>query len=353
MEKSHHVFVAMSGGVDSAVTAFLLKSAGRHCTGVTMRLCGVTCGNASGDAQDSVRDAKAVAESLGMDFFVYDFTEAFGEHVIAPFVSAYEQGGTPNPCIYCNAHLKFGKLLDAALDAGGTHIATGHYARVAFENGRYVLKKALDETKDQSYVLYTLTQEQLAHTLFPLGNLTKEEVRRIAAEQGFVNAHKQESQDICFIPDGDYASFIRFFSGRIYPPGDFVDKNGNKLGAHKGIIHYTVGQRKGLGLALPEPHYVCEKDAVHNRVVLCTAKELLSETLIAKDFNWVSVAPPSEPVRATVRTRYHQKEQPATLTVLTDGRVHIRFDNPSPAAAPGQAAVAYDGETVLGGGTIV
>lgn len=342
-----HVFVAMSGGVDSAVTAFLLKSAGYRCTGATMQLCGVTCGS-----EENVRDAKLIAESLGMDFFVFDYTEAFREQVILPFVSTYEQGGTPNPCIRCNANLKFGRLLAEARKAGASYIATGHYARVAFENGRYVLKKAADEAKDQSYVLYTLTQEQLACTLFPLGGLKKEETRRIAAEQGFANAKKAESQDICFIPDGDYASFIRDFSGRTYPLGDFVDKSGKKLGTHKGIIHYTVGQRKGLGLALPEPHYVCEKDVENNRVVLCTAKELPAAELIAKDFNWVSIAPPREPVRATVRTRYHQKEQPAVLTVLEDGRVHIRFDQPSPAAAPGQAAVAYDGENVLGGGTI-
>ena len=342
-----HVYAAMSGGVDSAVCAHLLLQKGYSCTGATMRLCGVQCAS-----EDNVRDAKAVADRLGIPFVAFDMTDAFERDVITPFVRVYENGGTPNPCINCNAHLKFGALLNKALEAGASHIATGHYARIGFENGRYVLKKAKDEAKDQSYVLYTLTQEQLAHVLFPLGELTKDEVRAIAREQGFVSANKPESQDICFIPDGDYAAFIERFSGKTYPNGEFVNLQGTVLGTHCGIIRYTVGQRKGLGLALPEPHYVCKKDTANNRVVLCTKQELPTKELVAKNFNWISVSCPDAPIRATVRTRYHQKEQPATLSVLEDGRVRVVLDDPQTAAAPGQAVVAYDGEYVLGGGEI-
>ncbi|MBQ3154395.1 MAG: tRNA 2-thiouridine(34) synthase MnmA [Clostridia bacterium] len=343
----NHVYAAMSGGVDSAVCAHLLLQQGYQCTGATMRLCGVQCAG-----EDNVRDAKAVADRLGIPFVSFDMTDAFERDVIAPFVRVYENGGTPNPCINCNAHLKFGALLFEAQKAGASHIATGHYARVGFENGRYVLKKAADASKDQSYVLYTLTQEQLAHVLFPLGELTKDEVRAIAREQGFVSANKPESQDICFIPDGDYASFIERFSGKTYPEGEFVDLQGNVLGRHGGIIRYTVGQRRGLGLALPEPYYVCKKDTDANRVVLCTKKELPTTELVANNFNWISIYCPDAPIRATVRTRYHQKEQPATLYVLEDGRVRVVLDDPQTAAAPGQAVVAYDGEYVLGGGEI-
>ncbi len=337
----------MSGGVDSAVCAHLLLQKGYACTGATMRLCEGSCAS-----DENVRDAKAVADRLGIPFVAFDMADAFERDVIAPFVRVYENGGTPNPCIQCNAHLKFGALLEKALESGASHLATGHYARVGYENGRYVLKKAADEAKDQSYVLYTLTQDQLAHVLFPLGELTKDEVRAIAREQGFASADKPESQDICFIPDGDYASFIERFSGKTYPEGQFVDKAGNVLGVHGGIIRYTVGQRKGLGLALPEPYYVCKKDTETNRVVLCTKQELPTRELIAKDFNWISIPCPDAPVRATVRTRYHQKEQPATLAVLEDGRVRVTLDDPQTAAAPGQAVVAYDGEYVLGGGEI-
>ncbi len=342
-----HVYAAMSGGVDSAVCAYLLLQKGYACTGATMRLCEGSCAS-----DENVRDAKAVADRLGIPFVAFDMTDAFERDVIAPFVRVYENGGTPNPCINCNAHLKFGALLEQALQAGASHIATGHYARVGFENGRYVLKKAADGTKDQSYVLYTLTQEQLSHVLFPLGELTKDEVRAIAREQGFASANKPESQDICFVPDGDYASFIERFSGKTYPEGQFVDLQGNVLGTHGGLIRYTVGQRKGLGLALPEPYYVCKKDTQNNRVVLCTKQELPTKEFVAKAFNWISVPCPDAPIRATVRTRYHQTEQPATLTALEGGRVRVVLDDPRTAAAPGQAVVAYDGEYVLGGGEI-
>ncbi len=330
------VLVAMSGGVDSAVTAFLLKEQGYDCMGVTMSLWG----------SERTADAKAVCDSLGIPFTVLDRREEFSRFVVEPFVKTYVEGNTPNPCILCNRYLKFGALWDAMEELGADYLATGHYARI--EENR--LKKAKDPAKDQSYVLYNLTEEQLARVIFPLGDYTKQEIREIAAAQSFANAKSGDSQDICFIPDGDHAAFIRSRVNTEFPPGDFVNRAGEVMGRHKGIIHYTVGQRKGLGLALPEPHYVCKKDAENNRVVLCTAGELPVEALFVRDFHWIYGSPAS-PVRATVRTRYHQKEMPATLIPLESG-VEIRFDTPAAVSAPGQSAVAYHGDVVLGGGEI-
>ena len=330
------VLVAMSGGVDSAVTAYLLKQEGYDCIGVTMRLWG----------NERTDDAKAICDLLGMPFVELDYREEFAHFVVEPFVETYIEGKTPNPCILCNRYLKFGALWNALEELGADYLATGHYARI--EENR--LKKAKDPAKDQSYVLYNLTTEQLSRVKFPLGDYTKEEVRAIAAEQGFQNAKSGDSQDICFIPDGDYAGFITSRLGDVFPAGEFVDRAGKCMGTHKGIIHYTVGQRKGLGLALPEPHYVCKKDAKNNRVVLCTAGELPVESLFVKDFHWIYGIPVS-PVRATVRTRYHQKEMPATLIPMGEG-VEIRFDIPTAVSAPGQSAVAYAEDTVLGGGEI-
>ena len=341
----------MSGGVDSAVTALLLKEAGHSLEGVTMRL--AKKDNKCSSEKD-ISDARSVAEAIGIPFRVCGFEEEFSACVVEPFMESYERGETPNPCINCNCFLKFGKLLELAEREGKDGVATGHYVRVEFENGRWCLKKASDPTKDQSYVLYRLTQEQLSHVVFPLGGMTKKEVRAIASAHGFVSAERKESQDICFIPDGDYAGYIERATGKTFPAGEFVTRDGTVLGTHRGIIHYTVGQRKGLGLALPEPYYVCEKDARRNRVVLCPASELKTDELTAREFNWISVAPPEvgKSLRATVRTRYHQTEQPATLTVLEDGRVKITFDERTAVCAPGQAAVAYDGENVIGGGVI-
>lgn len=349
---SKNVLVAMSGGVDSSVTAVRLVEDGYACVGATMRLFdkdGV-CGSAS-----EADDARRVAESLGFVHHVFDYTGAFSKEVIDRFVTAYEQGRTPNPCIECNRYMKFAALFDAAREYGCDAIATGHYARVEYDAscGRYKLKKARNLDKDQTYVLYFLTQEQLAHVHFPLGEFeSKAQVREVAEKYGFENAHKRDSQDICFVPNGKYADFIRERTARTYPAGDFVDREGNVLGRHNGIIGYTIGQRKGLGLSLPAPLYVCRKDMEQNAVVLCPETGLYSRRLIAEDFNWVAGETPETPVRATAKTRYSAKEAPVTATVCADGRVEVVFDEPQRAVTVGQAVVLYSGDEVLGGGTI-
>ncbi len=351
------VLIAMSGGVDSSVAAFLMKEQGCDCIGATMKLfhnedIGVKSSRTCCSLED-VEDARSVAFHLGIPYYVFNFSDDFRERVIDRFIAAYERGATPNPCIDCNRYLKFERLYERARILGCDAIVTGHYARIVFENGRWLLKKALDESKDQSYVLYSLTQEQLAHTRLPLGALHKSETRRIAEEQRFYNAGKPDSQDICFVPDGDYAGFIARYTGHGCPTGDFVDESGQVLGRHKGIVHYTVGQRKGLGIAADAPLYVKRIDAQENRVVLSGSDALFSRELTANDFNWIACDTPSRELRATARVRYHQREQAATVTVLPDGRVHLVFDEPQRAITPGQAVVLYDGDTVLGGGTIV
>jgi len=349
--------IAMSGGVDSSVAAYLCKKNGYDCIGATMRLftnsqIGIKT-EKSCCSEDDVDDAKSVAKRLGMAHYVFNFTDEFEKKVIEKFVRSYEEGATPNPCIDCNRYLKFEKLFQRMEELGFDYVVTGHYARIDKENGRFVLKKSADERKDQSYVLYSMTQNQLAHTLFPLGGMTKEETRKIAEENGFVNAKKHDSQDICFVPDGDYASFIELYRDTKYKNGNFVDKNGNVLGTHKGIIRYTIGQRKGLGLSLPEPMYVLKKDIDKNEVVLCSDSELFSSELDVCDVNWIAFDIPPERFSAKVKIRYNQKEQPAKITVSGENTVHIEFETPQRAIAKGQAAVFYDGDTVLGGGTII
>lgn len=362
--------VAMSGGVDSSVAAYLIREAGYETTGATMRLFdNETIGKSSEKtccSLSSIEDACSVANRLGIYFLVYDMREDFRREVIGRFVRAYENGLTPNPCIDCNHYLKFQGLYDLSLrdlegeDAGsqgpdgGLYIATGHYARIEEDpaTGRFKLRKAVDPAKDQSYVLYDLTQEQLSRTLFPLGGLSKSEVRAIAEEQGFVNARKKESQDICFVPDGDYASFICGYTGREYPPGDFVDTEGRVLGRHRGIINYTIGQRKGLGIALGKPAYVQRLDIEGNRVVLGDNDSLFTRELTARDFNWVSIAEPESSIRALARIRYKHREAPAEVVPLGGGRVRVVFDEPQRAITRGQSVVVYDGEYVLGGGII-
>ena len=350
----HSVLVAMSGGVDSSVTAYLLKKQGYRCVGATMLLRGGLCG-ATGPGEDPLRDArdaKAVADRLGIEHRTLDFSRQFEEEVVAEFAHAFERGLTPNPCIECNRRVKFGLLLQHALEAGCDYIATGHYARVVEEGGRFRLRRAADPSKDQTYVLHSLAQEQLARTLLPLGGLHKDEVRRIAAEQGFENAGKPESQDICFIPDGDHVAFLERYRGAAFEPGDILDEEGRVLGRHRGAAAYTIGQRKGLGVALREPVYVCAKDMRANTVTLGPASSLATAWCRVERWNWVAPEP-NGPVRAAVKTQYRQREQPATVVPLPDGSVRVEFDEPQRAVTPGQSAVAYDGEDVVGGGVIV
>lgn len=353
MEK---VIIAMSGGVDSSVAAYLCKKNGYDCIGATMKLfdnedIGKKCEKTCCSLED-VEDARSVAARLDMPYYVFNFTDEFEDKVIRKFINAYETGATPNPCIDCNRYLKFEKLFARMKEIGYDYVVTGHYARIEKDNSRFLLKKGVDDTKDQSYVLYSMTQEQLAHTLFPLGGFTKVQIREIAEENGFVNAHKHDSQDICFVPDGDYAAFIEQYEKKRYKNGNFVDKAGNILGTHKGIIRYTIGQRKGLGLSLPKPMYVCSKNIEDNTVVLCDNDELFSSQLDAEDFNWIAFDNPPETLKAKARIRYNQKEEDAKIFVTGKNTVHIEFDMPQRAIAKGQAVVLYDGDVVLGGGTI-
>jgi len=357
MDKAKKALIAMSGGVDSSAAALLMKKAGFDCIGATMKLHdsgGETYSEKACCTASDAEDARGVCVKLGIPYYVFNFSVDFNKNVIKKFVHSYEIGDTPNPCIECNRHLKFGGLYRKAEELGCEYIVTGHYARVEFDEGlnRWLLKKSLNEAKDQSYVLYFLSQEQLAHTRFPLGEFAeKSEVRRIAEENGLINAAKRESQDICFIPDGDYAAFIRQYRAADYPKGDFTDINGNVLGRHKGVVNYTVGQRKGLGISYSEPLYVLKKCVSDNTVTLGTERELYSDSLIARDFNWI-IQPPSEPIKVMVRTRYHAKEAPATASANPDGTVTVRFAEPQRAISPGQAVVLYTGDIVAGGGTI-
>lgn len=350
------VAVGMSGGVDSSVCAALLKDAGYEVVGVSLKLHeeAPSAEKACGSLSDN-QEAKKVADRMGIEFFLCDKKEAFQHQVIDRFAKSYEQAQTPNPCILCNRYIKFGEMLSYAKSVGADYVATGHYANIEYceKTGRYLLKKAKDLSKDQSYVLYSLTQEQLAHTLFPLGNLEKSQVRALAEEYGFHNAQKKESQDICFVPDGDYAAFIRRYRGVTFPQGDFVDKDGNVLGTHKGIIHYTVGQRKGLGLSFPCPMYVTEKKLCENRVVLGPIDELYQTTLFAKDINLISVPKIEGEMKVHAKIRYNQKEQPATVTQVEEDTLKVTFSEPQKAITKGQAVVLYDGDTVVGGGTIL
>lgn len=348
--------IAMSGGVDSAVAAYLTKAAGDDCIGCTMKLyenedAGIprehTC-----CSLDDVEDARSVAYRLGIPYYVFHFGEEFRTKVIDKFVSSYCRGETPNPCIDCNRYLKFDRLMHRAAVLGCDYVVTGHYARIEYTEGRYRLKKAVDEKKDQSYVLYTLTQEQLAHVRFPLGSMTKTETRRIAAEQGFLNAEKPDSQDICFVPDGDYAKVIAAHTGSTPQPGNFTDSSGNILGTHRGLCRYTIGQRRGLRLSFPEPRYVTALEPETNTVVLGKEQELYAATLKAVDFNWIAGAPPQGPIPCEAKIRYSQKPQPATAMPNEDGSVTVTFQAPQRAITPGQAVVLYDNDTVLGGGTI-
>lgn len=346
--------IAMSGGVDSSVAALLMRRAGYDCLGVTMKLYeGETAGEKTCCTADDAADARSVAARLGMPHYVFNFTEDFDRQVIRRFVGAYEAGDTPNPCIDCNRYLKFSRLWERARALGCDCVATGHYARIERRaDGRWLLKKGLNGDKDQSYVLYALTQEELSRTSFPLGGMSKTEVRALAEENGLLNAHKRDSQDICFVPDGDYGSFIRQYTGRDYPAGDFVDEEGHVLGRHRGMIDYTIGQRRRLGVSGGRKLYVCQKRMEDNTVVLGDDDRLFSRELWARDINLITCDRLAEPIRCRARIRYKHAEQPATVTQTGRDELRVVFDEPQRAVTAGQAVVLYDGDTIIGGGTI-
>ena len=355
-QNGKRVLVAMSGGVDSSVAAWLLKEQGYECIGVTMKLFGnEAVGLDKGHpccTLDDVEDAREVARRMGIPHYVFNFMDDFEEKVIRRFVGAYERGETPNPCIDCNRFLKFDKLHRRAAELGCGHIATGHYAQILDDGaGGFRMTKAADLSRDQSYVLYPIPRAQLAHTLFPLGGLTKTEVREIAEREGFVNARKHDSQDICFVPDGDYLSFMERYTGKTYPEGDIVDQSGRVVGRHRGAAGLTIGQRRGVGVSSSGRIYVCSKCMETNTVTVGPEEALYSVGCIAEDWNWL-ISPPDGPFAALAKTRYRQTEQPVTV-IPEGGRVRLEFTRPQRAVTPGQAAVVYDEEgAVLGGGTI-
>lgn len=354
--ESKKALIAMSGGVDSAVAALLTQAEGFDCMGATMRLYDGGSDDLASTccSLEDVEDARSVAYRLGIPFHVFNFKENFEEQVIQKFIRCYECGLTPNPCIDCNRHLKFDLLLHRARILGCDFVVTGHYARIQLdpETGRYLLYRAADPSKDQSYVLYTLTQEQLAHIRFPLGGLSKPQVRQIAEEKGFLNAKKRDSQDICFVPDGNYVAFMERHTGKTYQPGDYLDLSGNVVGRHKGAVSYTLGQRKGLGLAMGAPVYVCDKNMEANTVTVGPNEALFRRSLIAQDLNWFPFPELTGPITVTAKARYNQPPQRAVIYPGDNGTVRVVFDQPQRALTPGQAVVFYDGDLVIGGGTI-
>jgi len=356
------VIVGMSGGVDSSMAAALLKEQGYDVIGVTLQIW--PSGEQEGGccSISAIDDARRVAYQLGIPHYVWNFRSFFEEKVVDYFTGAYLQGRTPNPCLLCNKVVRWGEFLRKARSIGADYIATGHYAQVVRDDdsGRFLLLKGADEWKDQSYMLYTLTQDQLAHTLFPLAEYRKERIREMARERGIATAYKPDSQEICFIPNNDYASFISERNPEARRPGNFVDRKGNVLGQHQGIAYYTIGQRKGLGIAFGKPMYVIGIDPERNEVILGEDPEVYHDTLWACDLNWISIPELKEPMRVEAKIRY--KANPAWATVSPviskDGqvipdRVKVTFDEPQRAITPGQAVVFYQGKVVVGGGIII
>ena len=351
------VFVAMSGGVDSAAAALLALRAGHQVSGIHARMVRPADWGLTGLEEklwQDAADAEAVARRLGIPFYQVDCCGVFRDTVIREFIREYQAGRTPNPCVVCNRTVKFGALLDQARALGAELLATGHYARAARDgaSGRWLLKRGADRRRDQSYFLCRLTQDQLARTLFPLGGMEKGEIRRLAEEAGLVSARRRDSQDICFIPGGDYAAFIERALGEPAPAGAFLDPAGRVLGRHRGLIRYTHGQHKGLGLSTPEPLYVLEKDAAANTIRLGPDSALWSDTLTAEEMNWIAVPELTGPIEVRVKTRYSQREAEAVAEPLPGGGCRVTFAQPQRAVTPGQTVVLYQGDTVVGGGTI-
>lgn len=350
--------IGMSGGVDSSVAALLMKQAGYACIGATMRLYAGEVTSSDGTKTccglDDVEDARSVARRLGIPHYVFNFSEEFDRKVIGNFVDTYISGSTPNPCIQCNRHLKFGTLLHRARELGCDCVVSGHYARVEQDpdTGRWLLMRAADRAKDQTYFLACLTQEQLSSIRFPLGGLTRPEVRQLAEENGFLNARKHDSQDICFVPDGDYAAFLAEYTGQEFPAGDYLDLEGKIVGRHQGTVRYTIGQRKGLGIALGAPVYVCKKDVQANTVTVGPNEALFSPALRANDWFWFPFEELTQPMRVTAKIRHSQYDQPAAVIPEPNGFARVEFDTPQRAISPGQSVVLYDGDVVVGGGTI-
>ena len=354
------VVVAMSGGGGSSVAATILKEEGYDVIGATLELWpsdklareaenfGSCC------SQSAIENARRVACRLGIPHRVINLREIFAQKVIAHFCREYSSGRTPNPCIKCNRCIKFGALLERAREFDADFVATGHYARIDknMANGRFLLKRGIDPTKDQSYVLYALTQDQLEHTIFPLGNLTKERVWEIAQGLGSAIASKSESQDICFIPDGDRPGFLKEYVPQAAEPGPILDREGTILGAHRGIMFYTIGQRKRLGISAKEPLYVTEIDQERNAIVVGPKREVYEDELIASELNWIAMEELRRAIRAKAKIRYLHQESEATVMPVTGDKVRVKFKQPQMAIAPGQAVVFYDGDVVVGGGTI-
>ncbi len=353
------IVVGLSGGVDSSVAAYLLKEAGHEVIGVTMQIWqeednetqeenGGCCG------LSAVEDARRVAQKLGIPYYVMNFRTEFKKAVIDYFVAEYEAGRTPNPCIACNRYVKWESLYHRARSIGADGIATGHYSRIVhLPNGRYALQKSVTDAKDQTYALYNLTQDQLAHTVMPVGDYSKEEIRAMAEKIGLQVANKPDSMEICFVPDDDYAGFIEDYTGRTFPEGKFVNTAGEVLGPHKGIIHYTVGQRKGLGIALGARMFVKEIRPETNEVVLASNDELFSNVLYADRLNFMSIETVTEPMEVWAKIRYNHKGAKAVIELAGEDKLKVTFEEPQRAITPGQAVVLYDGDIVVGGGTII